>query len=177
MSAPVSPQERLEEAYLEIHEQLARELLEAVREVSPAFFERLVLRVLHKMGYGVHVNDLKPVGQSGDGGIDGIIHLDPLGLQKVYIQAKRWRAGNTFGRPEIQSFYGALAERRANYGVFITASSFTASATEAARKLSDTIVLVDGDALVRLMISHNVGVSTEQVFEVKKLDSDFFADE
>lgn len=172
-----SPQERLEGAFGELQDQLAADLLTQVREVHPVFFEKLVLDLLHAMGYGVSRRDLKQVGQTGDGGIDGIVDLDKLGLQKVYVQAKRWQDGNTVGRPEIQAFYGALAERRATYGVFITASAFSVPAIRAAESLSDTIVLIDGKRLVRLMIEHDIGVSRVLTLTAKRIDSDYFADE
>lgn len=172
-----SPQERLEAAFEEMTQQLASELLEQVQAVDPGFFEALVLDLLHAMGYGVSRGDLRQVGMAGDGGVDGIVNLDKLGLQKVYVQAKRYKTGNGIGGPEIQGFYGALAMRKATYGVFITTSHFTKHAAAAARSLSDTIVLIDGERLVRLMIAHDVGVSPVQVFQVKRLDSDYFADE
>ncbi len=177
--APVearSPRERIEEAFAELQDQLAQDLLAQVRAMAPERFETLVLDLLHAMGYGVSRRHLRQVGQSGDGGIDGVVNLDKLGLQKVYVQAKRWGAGNPVGRAEVQAFYGALAERRATYGVFITSSTFTANATRAAEKLSDTIVLLDGEGLVRAMIEHDVGVSTEQLFRLKRIDSDYFGD-
>lgn len=177
VAAANSPQERLERAFGELEDQLATDLLTQVREVHPVFFEKLVLDLLHAMGYGVSRRDLKQVGQTGDGGIDGIVDLDKLGLQKVYVQAKRWQDGNTVGRPEIQAFYGALAERRATYGVFITASAFSVPAIRAAETLSDTIVLIDGKRLVRLMIEHDVGVSRVLTLTAKRIDSDYFADE
>ncbi len=172
-----SPRERLEAAHGDLIDQLVDELLEQVRATDPSFFEKLVLDLLHAMGYGVSRQALSQVGQSGDGGIDGIVNLDQLGLQKVYVQAKRWNGGNTVGRPEIQAFYGALAERRATYGVFITTSALSKPAMAAATTLSDTLVLIDGQRLVRLMIDHNVGVSAVSTFSVKRLDSDYFADE
>ncbi len=175
-AATRSPRERLEAAYQDMQNQLASELLEQVRAVDPNFFEKLVLDLLHAMGYGVTRRDLRQVGQSGDGGIDGIVNLDQLGLQKVYVQAKRWN-GTAVGRPEIQAFYGALAERRATYGIYITTSTFSKPARVAAYSLSDSLVLIDGERLVRLMIDHNVGVSQVEVFKVKRLDSDYFADE
>lgn len=150
----------------------ARELLDVVGSSTPKFFESLVLDLLHAMGYGTNRSDLQRVGGSGDGGIDGIISLDRLGLEKVYVQAKRWQ--NTVGRPEIQGFYGALAGQRANKGVFITTSSFTPQAVDFARSV-ERIVLVDGTRLAELMIEHAVGV-THRVIKVAKLDSDYFED-
>ncbi len=168
-----SPDDRLEEALAELRDSVAAELLEQLKQVSPAFFERIVLDLLHRMGYGASRSDLQRVGGSGDGGIDGIISLDKLGLEKVYVQAKRWQ--QTVGRPEVQAFYGALAGQRANKGVFITTSSYTAQATEFARSV-ERVVLVDGARLTSLMLDHEVGVSLRAV-RVPKLDSDYFDEE
>jgi restriction system protein len=168
-----SPDDRLEEALGELRRTVAAEVLEALRQVSPAFFETIVLDVLHRMGYGASRADIQRVGGSGDGGIDGVISLDKLGLEKVYVQAKRWQ--QTVGRPEIQGFYGALAGQRATKGVFITTSSFTAQATEFAGSV-ERIVLVDGARLADLMIDHEVGV-TMRPLRVPKIDSDYFEEE
>jgi restriction system protein len=165
-----SPDERLDDALQEIANAVAEELLEVILQASPKFFEFLVLDLLHAMGYGTSRTDLQRVGGSGDGGIDGIISLDRLGLEKVYIQAKRWQ--NAVGRPEVQGFYGALAGQRANKGVFITTSTFTAQAIEFARSI-ERIVLVDGARLAELMIEHGVGVS-HRTLKVPKVDSDYF---
>jgi len=165
-----SPDDRLARALDEISDAVAAELLEVIGHSSPQFFEILVLDLLHAMGYGASRNDLQHVGKSGDGGIDGIISLDRLGLEKVYVQAKRWQ--QSIGRPDIQGFYGALAGQRAKKGVFITTSAFTAQATEFARSV-DGIVLIDGARLASLMIEHGVGVS-HNVVKVPKLDSDYF---
>ena len=126
-----SPDDRLEQALGELRRTVAAELLDVLRRVSPTFFETIVLDLLHRMGYGASRADLQRVGGSGDGGIDGIISLDKLGLEKVYVQAKRWQ--QSVGRPEVQAFYGALAGQRANRGVFITTSSYTPQAAEFAR--------------------------------------------
>ena len=131
---------------------------------------RFVLDLLHKMCYGTSRADLLRVGRSGDGGIDGVISLDRLGLEKVYVQAKRWQ--NSVGRPEVQAFYGALAGRRANKGVFITTASFSAQAIEFAASI-ERVVLVDGNKLAELMIEHEVGVASRPV-RVPKIDSDYF---
>ena len=168
-----SPDDRLEEALVEIRRTVAAEVLEALRQVSPTFFETIVLEVLHRMGYGASRADLQRVGGVGDGGIDGIISLDKLGLEKVYVQAKRWQ--QVVGRPEVQAFYGALAGQRANKGVFITTSSFTSQASEFARSV-ERVVLVDGARLAKLMIDHEVGVTLRPV-SVPKLDSDYFEEE
>lgn len=165
-----SPDDRLQEALDELNETVARELLDVIGRSSPSFFEVLVLDLLHALGYGSGRSDLQRVGGSGDAGIDGIISLDRLGLEKVYVQAKRWK--NTVGRPEIQGFYGALAGKRANKGVFITTSSFTSQAVEFAASV-ERIVLVDGERLTQLMIDHGVGVG-HRTLRVAKVDSDYF---
>lgn len=169
-AATSSPDDRLDAALSEIRKAVATELLETLSQVSPKFFEAIVLDLLHKMGYGTSRNDLQRVGGSGDGGIDGIISLDKLGLEKVYVQAKRWQ--NSVGRPDVQAFYGALAGQRANKGVFITTSGFTAQAEEFARSV-ERIVLVDGVRLTSLMIDHEVGV-TMRPLRAPKIDSDYF---
>lgn len=171
--ANASPDDRLGQALSELRESAMNELLVSLSGVSPSFFETIVLDLLHQMGYGTSRADLQRVGGSGDGGIDGIISLDRLGLEKVYVQAKRWQ--QTVGRPEIQGFYGALAGRRANKGVFITTSSFTAQAVDFAQSV-ERIVLVDGRMLAGLMIDHEVGV-TSRTIKVPKLDSDYFDEE
>ncbi|WP_028007920.1 restriction endonuclease [Solimonas flava] len=169
--APVSPEERLEQALQELRDSAAADLLENLKRVSPLHFENIVLDVLHALGYGASRNDLQRVGGSGDGGIDGVISLDKLGLEKVYVQAKRWKE-SAVGRPDLQAFYGALAGQKAKRGVFITTSSFTPQAQDFAKSV-EGIVLVDGDRLVHLMIEHEVGVSS-RIIKVPKLDSDYF---
>jgi restriction system protein len=169
-----SPDDRLGQAVVELCEAVEIELLEALATVSPSFFEVIVLDLLHHMGYGASRADIHRVGGSGDGGIDGVISLDKLGLEKVYVQAKRWKG--TVGRPEVQAFYGALAGQRANKGVFITTSSYTAQAIEFAKSVERSIVLVDGLKLVKLMIDHEVGVSAHTV-RIPKFDSDYFDEE
>ncbi|MTD27806.1 restriction endonuclease [Erwinia sorbitola] len=165
-----SPDDRLEQALNELRNAVADELLENLKQVSPARFEVIVLDVLHRLGYGGHRDDLQRVGGSGDGGIDGIISLDKLGLEKVYVQAKRWQS--TVGRPELQAFYGALAGQKARRGVFITTSGFTSQARDFARAV-EGMVLVDGLRLVHLMIENEVGVSS-RLLRVPKLDMDYF---
>ena len=166
-----SPQERIEKAIVELNDSVGAELLDLIMESSPLFFEVLVLDLLHSIGYGTSKSDLQRVGGSGDGGIDGIISLDKLGLEKVYVQAKRWQAN--VGRPELQSFFGALAGRKANKGVFITTSGFTKEAREFAQAVSDSIVLVNGARLTELMIEHGVGVS-HKALKIARVDSDYF---
>jgi restriction system protein len=168
-----TPGELLESAYQKLREDLSAELLKTVKDCSPAFFERLVIDVLVSMGYGGSRKEAgKAVGQSGDEGIDGIINEDRLGLDVIYIQAKRWQA--SVGRPEIQKFAGALQGHRANKGIFITTSNFTRDAEEYVSKINSKIVLIDGDQLSHLMIDHNVGVTPVTSYETKKIDSDYF---
>ena len=168
-----SPDDRLEAAVAELRATTTVELLETLGQVSPKFFETIVLDVLHRIGYGTSRGDLAQVGKSGDGGIDGVISLDRLGLEKVYVQAKRWQ--NTVGRPEVHAFYGALAGQRATKGVFITTSTFTAQAIDFARSV-ERLVLVDGKRLAELMIDFEVGVSMRPL-RVPKLDTDYFEEE
>jgi len=169
-SIVASPDDRLESALDELRQTVTAELLETLAQVSPQFFETIVLDVLHSMGYGTSRQDLQRVGRTGDGGIDGVISLDRLGLEKVYVQAKRWQG--SVGRPDIQGFYGALAGRRANKGVFITTSSFSQQAVEFAASV-EGIVLVDGAKLAAHMIEYEVGVTSRAV-KIPKLDSDYF---
>lgn len=168
--ATASPDDRLEAALSELKQTVAAELLEMLAQVSPQHFETIVLDVLHRMGYGASREDLQRVGGVGDAGIDGVISLDRLGLEKVYVQAKRWQG--SVGRPEVQGFYGALAGQRANKGVFITTSTFSQHATDFARSV-ERVVLVDGERLAGLMMEHEVGVTLRPV-KVPKLDSDYF---
>lgn len=172
-----APLERLESAHQLLRSAVSTDLLQLVRKCTPGFFERLVVELLVKMGYGGSLRDAaQVVGKSGDGGIDGIIKEDKLGLAAIYIQAKRWN-DKTVGRPDVQQFAGALAGNKATKGIFITTSSFTKEAVEFAKSVSNSkIVLIDGDELAELMIDHNVGVSVAQVYEVKRIDSDYFAE-
>ena len=166
----------MQRGYEQLEKALSSDLLDQVRAASPAFFERLVIEVLVKMGYGGSLADAgKAVGKSGDEGIDGIIKEDRLGLDVIYLQAKRWQ--NTVGRPDIQQFAGALQGQRARKGVFITTSSFSAEARQYAANIETRIVLVDGSELARLMIAHGVGVTPVAVYELKRVDSDYFTEE
>ncbi len=168
-----TPREVMEDAYATIRTQLAGELLERIAQSSPQFFERLVVDLLVTMGYGGTRRDAgEAVGGSGDEGIDGIIKEDRLGLEVVYIQAKRWE--NTVHRPEIQKFVGALSGQNARKGVFMTTSNFSAGAVEYAKGLSVKVVLIDGETLASLMIDHGVGVTPEASYEIKRVDSDYF---
>jgi restriction system protein len=169
----LTPEDALASAYNKLRSTLESELLIAVKESSPSFFERVVVDLLVKMGYGGNRQDAgRALGKSGDGGIDGIINEDRLGLDVIYIQAKRWEG--VVGRPEIQKFAGALQGQRARKGVFITTSTFTKEAREYASVIETKIILIDGEHLSKLMAEHNVGVSTVGQYEVKKLDSDYF---
>lgn len=168
-----TPGELLETAYQKLREDLSAELLKTVTECSPSFFERLVIDVLVNMGYGGSRKEAgKAIGRSGDEGIDGIINEDRLGLDVIYIQAKRWQA--TIGRPEIQKFAGALQGHRAKKGIFITTSDFSREAADYVAKIDSKIVLIDGEQLSQFMIDHNVGVTPVTSYETKKIDSDYF---
>ncbi|GAB4324884.1 MAG: restriction endonuclease [Candidatus Sumerlaeia bacterium] len=167
------PVERIEQAFCEHQESLVKDLMQEIRNSSPAFFERLVVRLLVKMGYGGGLRQAAQVlGRSGDEGIDGIINEDQLGLDIIYIQAKQW--ANPVGRPEVQKFVGALHGKRARKGVFITSSTFTQEARSYVEHLDPKVALVDGEALARLMIEHNLGVTVKSVYELKAVDRDFF---
>jgi restriction system protein len=169
-----TPSEELESAYENLRDELADELLGKLKKISPAFFERVVVELLVKMGYGGSRADAgKAIGRSGDGGIDGIIKEDKLGLDVVYIQAKRWD-NNPVGRPDVMQFAGALQAQRANKGIFITTSRFTDDARSYVSQIGSKIVLIDGEQLTSLMIEHDVGVSTVSLYPVKKVDSDYF---
>ena len=169
-----TPSEALESAYENLRDELADELLSKLKKISPAFFERVVVELLVKMGYGGSRADAgKAIGRSGDGGIDGIIKEDKLGLGVVYIQAKRWD-NNPVGRPDVMQFAGALQAQRANKGIFITTSRFTDDARSYVSQIGSKIVLIDGEQLTGLMIDHDVGVSTVSLYPVKKVDSDYF---
>jgi restriction system protein len=165
-----TPDDRLESALADLRETTAEDLLETIGRNSPKFFEMLVLDLIHAMGYGASRADLQHAGRSGDGGIDGIISLDRLGLEKVFVQAKRWQ--NPVGPESVQAFYGALEGRRANKGVFITTSSFTSGAIDFA-SLIEKIVLIDGARLAELMIEYGVGVS-HRLVKIPRIDSDYF---
>jgi len=173
-----TPEENLDKAYQRIRKSLASELLSKVIDLSPAFFERLVIELLVKMGYGGSIKDAgKAIGKSGDEGIDGTIKEDKLGLDIIYVQAKRWKTGNVVGRPEIQKFVGALAGQGAKKGIFITTSSFTKEALDYTPKNETKIVLIDGERLAQHMIDFNIGCTTQQIYELKKIDSDYFYEE
>lgn len=171
--ASQTPEDLLASAYRNLRQDLEQELLEQVKNSSPAFFERLVIDLLVTMGYGGSRQDAgRAIGKSGDGGIDGIIKEDRLGLDVIYVQAKRWE-GNV-GRPDIQKFAGALQGHRASKGVFITTSSYSREAIDYTGHINTKIILIGGKELASLMIDHNVGVSTVGRYELKKIDTDYF---
>ena len=175
-ASELTPEEALERAHLSLRNDLSRELLEFIMQCSPAFFELLIIKLMIKMGYGGSREEVgKAVGRSGDGGIDGVINEDRLGLDAIYLQAKRW--SNVVGRPEIQQFVGALAGQRANKGVFIATSRFTQDAKDYAANSQYKVVLIDGERLADLMIEHDLGVSVAATYQLKRIDSDFFSEE
>jgi len=169
-----SPEEKIDSGLQALRESVAQELLEIIGRATPLFFENLVLDVLHAMGYGTSRADLKCVGGPGDGGIDGIISLDKLGLEKVYVQAKKWKG--QVGSPEIQGFMGALQLQGASKGVLITSGTVSGPAWDAAKQAKGSVVVIDGNRLANLMIDHEVGVSSK-VRKVPEVDSDYFEDD
>jgi len=170
-----TPEELLEHAHQTIKESLAHDILERVFSCSPEFFERLVIDLLIKMGYGGSKKDAgKAVGRTGDGGIDGIIKEDKLGLDIIYIQAKRWK--NQVPLKEVRDFAGALLAQKAKKGIFITTSNYTPAAYDFVKSIEPKIILIDGKTLAEYMIENNVGTSTQEVYEVKRVDLDYFED-
>lgn len=168
-----TPEEALEESYRKVQNVLANDVLDAVKRLSPEAFEQLVVKLLVAMGYGGSIDDAgRAVGKSGDEGIDGIIKEDKLGLDSVYIQAKKWEG--VVGRPVVQSFAGSLEGHRARKGVMLTTSGFSQDAKDYVQKIERKIVLIDGKQLVQLMIEHNVGVTVTKSYTLKKVDQDFF---
>jgi restriction system protein len=173
---PRTPREVLEAGYQELRRDLAQELLNRIKNCSPRFFEQLVVDLLVKMGYGGTRKDAgEAVGQSGDGGIDGIIKEDKLGLDAIYIQAKRWEG--TVGRPVVQAFAGSLEGHRARKGVLITTSQFSMDAQDYVTRIEKKIVLIDGEELSKLMIDYGIGVAEDAIYELKRLDTDYFEEE
>lgn len=173
----LTPEEAIEEAYQKIRDDRTDQLLENVLKSSPGFFEKLVVELLVAMGYGGSRREAaRAVGQSGDEGIDGIIDEDRLGLDTIYLQAKRWNKNSPVGRPEIQKFVGALQGQRAKKGVFITTSKFTDEAKKYASSIETKVVLIDGDRLSELMFDNSIGVSFSTSYEIKNIDSDYFGE-
>ncbi len=172
----LTPDEIMRQAHKEVEDALADSLLQRLRSGTPAFFEKVVVNLLIAMGYGGSGADISTalVGKSGDGGVDGVIDQDPLGLDRIYVQAKRYADGNTVGSGAIRDFFGSLDDFRAAKGLFVTTSAFTPKAKDTASRLSKRIVLIDGKSLAKLMIRHNVGCRVIETLELKKEDDDFF---
>jgi len=172
----MTPEEALEWGYQNLTQSLSEELLSKIASCPPTFFENLVIELLVKMGYGGSRKEAAQiVGKAGDAGVDGLIKEDKLGLDTIYVQAKRWE--NVVGRPEIQRFAGALLGKKAEKGIFITTSSFTKEAREYAEGIEAKIILLDGEDLALHMIENNLGVDTTHTYEIKKIDSDYFSEE
>lgn len=170
-----TPEESLENAYQKVRRQVEAELLSSIMDNPPEFLERVVVDLVVRMGYGGSRKDAgEALGRSGDEGIDGIIKEDPLGLDIIYLQAKRWEG--TVGRPEIQKFAGSLQGQRARKGIFITTSSFSAEALDYVSMIDSKIILIDGTRLAKLMFDHGIGVAGASTYEVKRIDSDYFTD-
>ncbi|GAA6171511.1 restriction endonuclease [Colwellia sp. KU-HH00111] len=171
----ITPDEALRLAYKQINDSLALDILERTRKVTPAFFEDLLIELLVAMGYGgTGEGAAHALGKTGDNGIDGVIDQDPLGVDQIYIQAKRYAQGNNVGAVDIRDFFGALNLKKAQKGIFITTSEFTSSAIETAQNLGTRIVLINGTELAKLMLRYNIGSRDEQVLHLKKIDEDFF---
>lgn len=173
--ANATPHERIGDAVSELEQALRSDLLARVRQMTPADFEALIVRLLLAMGYGQGLDEMaEALGGTGDGGIDGVIHQDPLGLDRVYIQTKRYKEGNNVSSPDIRNFIGALNIHRASKGVFVTASQFTNDAKQAAQGATVQVVLIDGLHLAELMVRHKVGVLVRSAVEIKEIDEGFF---
>jgi restriction system protein len=177
-SNAVTPEEQIETAYQTVQSVLRADLLDRIAQNSPSFFEQLIVDLLVAMGYGgSHKNAAEQLGRAGDGGVDGVINEDRLGLDRVYVQAKRYARGNAVGRPEVQAFVGSLVGLGATKGVFVTTSTFSPQARDFVRHLSQRVILLDGQNLANLMIEHGVGVRTSRAIEFKRLDEDFFSED
>ena len=177
-AADETPEDRISAAHGELDAALADELLQAILQTTPARFERLVVELLIAMGYGNgNASHGKAIGKSGDGGIDGIVNEDALGLDAVYIQAKRYALGNTVGRPDLQRFVGSMSGESATKGVFVTTSAFSKEARDYLPKIAQRVVLIDGPHLARLMIAHGVGVREEDNYVIRAIDTQFFGDD
>lgn len=173
-----TPDEDLQAAHQKLETALAAALLDQVRQASPAFFERLIVDLFIAMGYGGTSKDAgRALGQSGDNGVDGVIDQDPLGVDQIYLQAKRYAAGNSVGPGEIRDFFGALSLKKAIKGIFVTTSHFTGSAQDTARDLGSRIVLIDGPQLARLMIQYNIGCEDKEVLRIKEVDTSYFEED
>jgi len=178
VASEITPEEQIDAAYAVLAKALNADLLIRVLEQSPSFFERLIVELLVAMGYGgSHEDAARQLGKSGDGGIDGVIDEDRLGLDRIYVQAKRYAPGSGIGRPEVQGFVGSLVGIGASKGVFVTTSAFSKQALDYAKSLQQRVILIDGARLTELMVEFGVGVRISRVIEVKRLDEDFFSDE
>jgi restriction system protein len=170
-----TPEEVLQDAYQQITRSVAQELIDRLRAGSPAFFERAIVTLLIEMGYGGSSEDAgRAIGQSGDDGVDGVIDQDPLGVDQIYVQAKRYAEGNAVGPAAIREFFGSLSLKKAQKGIFVSTSGFSKSAIDTARQIGARIVLIDADQLGRLMVRHNVGCRDQEVLHIKRVDEDFF---
>jgi restriction system protein len=170
-----TPEEMLRQAYEKINESISNELLDRLRLGTPAFFERCIVQLLLAMGYGGSSEDAgRAIGQSGDDGVDGVIDQDPLGVDQIYIQAKRYSSDNQVGPAAIREFFGSLSLKKAQKGIFVTTSGFTKSASETARQIGGRIVLIDSVQLGKLMVRYNVGCRDQEVVHIKRVDEDFF---
>ena len=173
-----TPEESIETAYASLQASLRSEILGRILQNSPSFFESVIVNLLVAMGYGgSHKNAASQLGKSGDGGVDGVINEDRLGLDRVYVQAKRYAAPSTIGRPEVQSFVGSLVGLGASKGVFVTTSTFSSQAQQYVKQIPQRVILIDGQRLADLMIEHNVGLRVDRTLEFKRLDEDFFGEE
>ena len=177
-SGSTTPEEQIEAAHQAVQSALRADLLDRIAQNAPSFFERLIVDLLVAMGYGgSRKNAATQLGRSGDGGVDGVIKEDQLGLDRVYVQAKRFGKGNAVGRPEVQGFVGSLVGLGATKGVFVTTSTFSPQARDYVQHLPQRIILIDGQSLADLMIEHGVGVRTSRAIEFKRLDEDFFSED
>ena len=175
VSSDATPDETLRLAHRQINLALGADLLERVRAASPKFFEDVIVSLLLAMGYGGSEQDAaRALGRSGDNGVDGVVDQDPLGVDQIYVQAKRYAMGNTISASDIRDFFGALNLKKAQKGIFFTTSTFSPSAVQTARDLSTRIVLIDGEQLSNLMIKYGVGCRTEEVLHLKKIDDEYF---
>lgn len=173
--ADITPDEALRSAHKAINDSVASDLLDRVRQSSPVFFEDLLVSLFVAMGYGGSTEEAgRALGRSGDDGVDGVIDQDPLGVDQIYLQAKRYGEGNNIGPGAIRDFFGALSLKRATKGIFVTTSAFSSAAVDTARGLGSRIVLIDGPQLARLMLRYNIGCRDEEVLHLKKVDEDFF---
>lgn len=174
----INPEEQIERAFQATQTALRADLLDRIAQNSPTFFEQLIVDLLVAMGYGGSLrNAAEHLGRSGDGGIDGIINEDRLGLDRIYVQAKRYASSNAVGRPDVQAFVGSLVGLGATKGVFVTPSTFSPHARDYVRHLVQRVILIDGERLADLMIEHGVGVRVSRTLEFKRLDEDFFTEE